>query len=437
MSIVQGVMLLEQAKKPISLFTVNTFPPIEGGVQQYLYDICSGMKNTGVYVLAPSVDEGKEREFDSRQSFEIVRLKPEGARFGIFSSVLKLQMALAPLYRSASKGSRFKLLQVILGSLRYRYIWGNVVSSVKVIMGKGSDSRIELTHAGYILPCGVLSYILKNLFGIPYILYTYGKELFLWEEEVVSRLLMREVLKEADRVVTISDFTRKKLLELGVPGDKTFMLYPVINRDRLESSADGDPDELRKRYNLKGKKVILTIAHLVERKGQDMVIRAMPEIIEKNPDAVYVIGGRGPMEPRLKELASNLGVSENVRFIGLVPDDEISLHYRMCDVFTMVSRRIGSDVEGFGIVYLEAGYWGKPVVAGRSGGVEDAVLDGETGILVGPESPQEISKAIIRLLDSGELREKLGVAGRDRVLKEFTFNPGEKVEELSRRILLR
>lgn len=141
------------------------------------------------------------------------------------------------------------------------------------------------------------------------------------------------------------------------------------------------------------------------------------------------------MEGRLRESVHELGLEENVIFIGLVSEDEISLHYRMCDIFIMASRRIGRDMEGFGIVYLEAGFWEKPIIAGRSGGVEDAVLSGSTGFLVDPDSEEDIADTIVRLLSDRPLAESLGKAARERVIGEFSFEPGKSIDELNGRIL--
>ncbi|OQX83401.1 MAG: hypothetical protein B6D63_06320, partial [Candidatus Latescibacteria bacterium 4484_7] len=353
------------------VFIVHTFPPVEGGVQQYLYGICEGMRNTDLTVVAPMPDNVRGvEEFDSGQRMKILRMQPGRSRQGVICAIAKILKRFGDSYQAKRSGwlkGFFRMTRVLLATLRYRYYSSMTNASLSQLTEAMKGKRIGVTHSGYILPSGVTSYILYVLFGIPYVVYTYGMELFVWEERFFCRSLMRTILANAARV-----------------------------------------------------KVIMTIARHVERKGQDMVIRAMPRVLERHPEAVYVIGGRGMMESRLKALASELGVEENIRFVGLVSDDELSLHYRMCDIFIMASRRIGNDVEGFGIVFLEAGYWQKPVVGGRSGGVEDAVVDGGTGILVDPQSPGQIADALIRLLDDEALAHSLGTAGRQRVLDEFT-----------------
>jgi phosphatidylinositol alpha-1,6-mannosyltransferase len=152
------------------------------------------------------------------------------------------------------------------------------------------------------------------------------------------------------------------------------------------------------------------------------MIEALPLVLEAFPKTTYLIVGEGPQGSHLRTLVKTLGLEDNVIFVGQVKEDELGAYYAACDVFAMVSRDIPEkgDVEGFGIVYLEANLFGKPVVAGRSGGVPDAVLNEQTGLLVNPHDPQEVASAIVRLLRDPELAERLGTNGRNRVRDEFT-----------------
>jgi phosphatidylinositol alpha-1,6-mannosyltransferase len=150
-----------------------------------------------------------------------------------------------------------------------------------------------------------------------------------------------------------------------------------------------------------------------------------------------LIVGAGPFKERLEELAAKLGVGDRIIFAGKVPDDQLPDVYAMCDVFAMPSRaRLAShDVEGFGLVFLEAGACAKPVVAGRSGGVEDAVVDGGTGIIVDPSDARDVGQALIRLLTDDDLRVRLGQQGRDRIEKERTWSiAGVRVQSILERV---
>jgi phosphatidylinositol alpha-1,6-mannosyltransferase len=158
-------------------------------------------------------------------------------------------------------------------------------------------------------------------------------------------------------------------------------------------------------------------------KGHDMVIRAMPLILAKAPGTRYVIVGDGPLRAWLARLAASLGVADAVRFVGEVADDEVDAWYRRCDVFVLASREseVSGGAEGYGLVFVEASLHGKPLVAGRSGGIPDAVIDGETGLLVDPLDPGDIADAITRVLGEPDLAARLGRAGHRRAVEELSW----------------
>jgi len=163
---------------------------------------------------------------------------------------------------------------------------------------------------------------------------------------------------------------------------------------------------------------------LVARKGQDTVIKSLPKILAKVPDVHYVIAGKGEDETRLKELVTELGLTDHVTFTGKFAENEKAAWYNLCDVFAMVSRIEKSvDIEGFGIVYLEANALSKPVVGANVGGVPDAVANNQTGILVNnPSSTTEVAAAITKLLMNHDLATQLGKHGQDRIKKQFDWD---------------
>ena len=419
------------------VFIPHTFSPLEGGAERYLFDICDNMKDTNLIVFAPLYKEMAEKcyAFDKKQSMEIVRIDIKRSRFRLLKVLKDMYFSFRSKYSSHLLKNFFRFSRMLLLTLAYTSISSWVSATLEEIVKKLKNEKIDIIHNGYILPSGLAAYILNCFWGIPYIVYTYAMELFIWEEDFVTNILLKDMLKNASCVVTISQFTKQKLEAFGVDKEKIVILNPIVNIPRLLAANSVSCDELRKRYNIENKKILLTISHLVERKGQDMIIKSLPKILEEHPNTIYLIGGRGKREKYLRELVYKLKLENNVIFIGLVPDEEISSHYQLCDIFVMTSRQIGNDVEGFGIVYLEAGYWEKPVIAGRSGGVEDAVIDNETGFLVNPESPEEIAMAINKLLADEELNRKLGKAGKENVLRKFNYNIGSKVEEINNEIL--
>lgn len=181
--------------------------------------------------------------------------------------------------------------------------------------------------------------------------------------------------------------------------------------------------ELVQRYGLEDKYVIMSVGRLVVRKGQDRVIEAMPEILKHIPNAVYVIVGDGPDRARLEQLVRENCVADSVKFVGSIRGSDImNEYYSMANQFIMVCRELDKgDAEGFGIVYLEAASAGVPVIAGRSGGALEAVLDGVTGLLVNPDSHTEIVESIVLLAKDQALRERLVTDGYKRAKTRFQY----------------
>jgi len=282
---------------------------------------------------------------------------------------------------------------------------------------------------------GYLGLQLLRWFKLPFIVYAHGNEILGaidsdWDKP-------RLALKKAACVLANSRFTAGLLQTAGVAPEAIAVIPLGCDIDRFRPRTP--PLQLRRKVlgdRARGP-VILTVGNLVERKGHDMVIRSLPAVCQRVPDATYLIVGTGAYKERLNELAAELGVRDRIIFAGKVSDDELPDVYAMCDVFAMPSRaRLAAhDVEGFGLVYLEAGACAKPVVAGRSGGIEDAVVDGFTGLIVDPSDARDIGQALIRLLTDSELRGRLGQQGRDRVRKEHTWSVlGARVQGILERV---
>jgi len=276
-----------------------------------------------------------------------------------------------------------------------------------VILGSVDDSHFGLW--------------LYRWFRFPFIVFAYGNEML----ETIQKKYKRQqlALRLANHVLATSRYTAGLAEKAGAaperirvvwPGCDSVFFRPMVARDDLRQKLLGAGHRDR---------VILTIGNLVSRKGQDMVIRALPAICRRVPDLIYMIAGGGPYRGELEKLAMDLGVRDRVVFVGRVPDEDLPDLYALCEVFVMVSReRIEeNDVEGFGLVLLEANACGKPVVGGRSGGVPDALADGVTGLLVDPSNPEEITEALARLLTDHDLATRLGEQGRLRVVHEFQW----------------
>lgn len=247
---------------------------------------------------------------------------------------------------------------------------------------------IASTHLHF----GPLARLIKKLYGIPFILVAHGIDA--WQLNQPYRI---EALRDADLVLSVSHYTRNWLLaNLNLEPARVKILPNTFAPERF--IIQQKPVHLLARYGFQvTTPVILMVCRLAtaERyKGYDHIIAALPKILEKLPDARFLLVGTGPDQQRIKELVKSVGVEQSVIFAGFVPDDELTAHYNLCDVFAMPSK-----AEGFGIVYLEALGCGKPVLAGNKDGSRDALADGEFGVLIDPDDIQEIAQAIVAILE--------------------------------------
>ena len=259
--------------------------------------------------------------------------------------------------------------------------------------------------------------------GIPLLVVVHGKEVSERRGWLRRRRLGR-VLRAAQRVICVSRFTASTAVEgFGLPEERVRMIPLGLDVERY-GPAD-PPAGFRDRYGLGAGPVLLTVGRVVERKGHDMVIRALPRVAAAHPDVKYVVcGGGSPGElDRLRALAEAEGVEDRVVFAGHVPEEDLRGLSRPCGgCVTPSPRRAGGAPDRFGITYLEAGACARPVIGGREAGVVDAVVDGETGYLVDPRDPAAIADAIDAILADPALARAMGEAGRARVLEGFTWD---------------
>ncbi|HYL80030.1 MAG TPA: glycosyltransferase family 4 protein [Candidatus Acidoferrum sp.] len=288
---------------------------------------------------------------------------------------------------------------------------------------------VQTVHCGRVMPEGVIGYLLRRIARIPYCVYAHGEEIGTALSSRQLTLLMRCAYGAADRIIANSRNTQALLCRVGVPEARVTRIAPGVD---IRHFTPGDPEDSRRRLGLQGQRVLLSVGRLQRRKGQDLVIQALPGLLADMPDLCYLIVGTGEEDSRLRSLADELGVGSHVRFAGAVPDRELPDFYRACDVFVLPNREeANQDIEGFGIVFLEANACGKPVVGGRSGGTSDAVVDGLTGLLVDGENLSAIAHALRSLLRDRGRAAALGAEGRRRVVESFSW---EQVTEQIRRL---
>jgi phosphatidylinositol alpha-1,6-mannosyltransferase len=274
-------------------------------------------------------------------------------------------------------------------------------------------AQVDVVHIGH-LHLGLVGIALKRWLGLPYVLYLHGGEMAPYMRFRLVRAAAQTIAREACLLVVNSTFTRRHFEALGIRNPRVELLTLSVETDRFRPGLN--VQETRAKYHLDGKQMILTVGRLVERKGQDMIIRALRSVQERAGPTVYVVAGTGPQEATLRELAAETGCEKDVVFAGYVAEDDLPSLYAACDVFAMPSRAldIRDGVEGFGIVFLEAGACGKPVIGGRSGGIADAVADGVTGLLVDPVDVGAMADALVQLLVQRDVAHRMGASGRQR-----------------------
>lgn len=360
-----------------ALLVTNDFPPMTGGEATWYGRLCQTLSADRVAVLAPSA--AGDRACDARQPYDVWRVR-------------------APL----SPRPFARTVQIILLG----------VHAARLLRRE----HIAVVHVGH-LYLGPVGLVLNRLFHVPYVLYLHGGEMAPYLRYGIVRRAVARIVGGARLIVVNSRYTAETYRAMGIDLPPTALLTIGVDVDRFRPDLDGRG--ARTRYGLDGTSVLLTVGRLVERKGHDTVIRALAHIRNAIGPVRYLIVGSGPEEGRLRALARDLDSDKEVVFTGRVPADDLPGLYAACDLFVMPSRalRERDGVEGFGVVFLEAGAAGKAVVGGRTGGIAEAVIDGVTGRLVDPDNPQALADVLIDLLrDPGKAR-ALGARARQRAVQ--------------------
>jgi phosphatidylinositol alpha-1,6-mannosyltransferase len=355
-----------------TLLVTNDFPPRPGGIQQFVHNLAV-RQPAGSLVVYASRWKGAEK-FDADQPFEVVR-----ERTGMLLPTPAVARRAAELARA---------------------------------------HRCDTVWFGAAAPLGLLAAGLRRRSGVDRaVAQTHGHEAG-WAVLPVARGLLRRIGDAVDVVTYLGEYVRQRLAPVLAGRTELRRLAPGVDTELYHPGVDGS--EVRRRYGLSDRPVIVCVSRLVPRKGQDALIRALPAVRRRVPDVALLVVGGGPDRDQLRQLAGDLPVV----FTGSVPWADLPVHYAAGDVYAMPcrTRRRGLDIEGLGIVYLEASAIGLPVVAGDSGGAPDAVREGETGYVVGGRDLDALADRLVTLLTDRDLAHRLGRAGRAWVEAEWRWD---------------
>jgi phosphatidylinositol alpha-1,6-mannosyltransferase len=373
------------------LLVTNDFPPRRGGIQSYLVELVTRLAATGehaVTVYAP--------QWQGADAFD----------------------AQTPGYQVVRHPGTLMLPAPTVDARMRRLI---------------AEHNIDTVWFGAAAPLGLLAQRARQAGATRVLASTHGHEVG-WSMLPVARSVLRRIGEDSDVVTFVSRYTRGRFASAFGPEAALEHLPPGVDTDRFRPDP-ASRAELRARYGLGQRPTVVCLSRLVPRKGQDMLIRALPAIRQRVAGAVLVIVGGGPYLATLRQLAERFGVSEHVTFTGGIPSAELPAYHAMADVFAMPCRTRGAglDVEGLGIVFLEASATGVPVIAGCSGGAPETVQHNKTGLLVDGRSVSQIADAVTEMLADPDRAAAMGAAGRDWVTAQWRWDAlAARLSELMR-----
>lgn len=356
------------------------YPPQVGGIATYVHALAQALPAENTIVLAPPM-AGSE-EWDQAQTYRVIR---------------------APF------------LYALMWP-RWWALWAEVKKLVR-------QEKIERILVHHVLPVGYVAQLAARAFKIKFAVFSHGTDITLATSTKWKTKRLRQVLRKADAVVFNSQSLLSRALA-RVPEfqNKAGVIYPCPDTVFYTPPATADLEKIRTKFALEGKRVLLTVARLVDGKGFPHLIPILETVLKDNPNVVWIIIGSGPKTAEVVNLIQKHGLQNSVRFVGEVAHADLTVYYHLADIFVLLTHPDKGQEEGLGLVFLEAAAAGLPVIAGKSGGVEEGVKHQQTGLIfdVYNQKP-EISAAIVQLLNDPSLCAQLGQAGQARMRTEFNW----------------
>jgi len=367
-----------------TLLLSEIFPPRTGGSGRWLWEIYRRLSRQQLLICAGT--HPRQAEFDARHDVPLLRIPLTLPSWGL---------------RSA-------------GALRDYGRLFNLVRRLK------KQHAVTEVHCARMLPEGWVGWMARRALGLSYLVYVHGEETNYGMQSRELGWMMRRVLASARLVVANSHNTAAILREQwSVPAEQIEVLHPGV--DVQEFTPTTDSGALRRKLGWQGRRVLLTVGRLQARKGHDHLIRALPAIREQIPEVHYAIAGEGEERPRLESLVNRLDLQRHVQWLGELTDQELVESYQACDLFVLPNREIDGDIEGFGMVLLEAQSCGKPVIAGDSGGTAETMHIPHTGKVIDCTNPDTIAAETASWLRDEPLLIEKGRAARSWVTDRFAW----------------
>jgi phosphatidylinositol alpha-1,6-mannosyltransferase len=360
--------------KKILIVTLE-YPPMIGGIGTYTYQFARALPPEKVVVLTlPAADA---EQFDAAQPFLTIRKE-----------------------------------------LFFKYFWPSWLKLYVVVRKLIKEHQIEQLHVHHMLPVGYVARLLQK--KVPYLIFSHGTDMILATKTKWKRLQTIRIVSNAIRIIVNSESLRRRFIQqIPIVEKKVVVVYPCPDQSLLDVPPETTITSLRQTLALEHKKVILTVGRLDDGKGIPQMIRTISELLPTHPDIVWVLIGDGHKKQFIIDLIQKYRLQNTVRFLGSIPHDQLKPYYYIADVFVALTHPDGGKEEGLGLVFLEAAAAGLPIVAGKSGGVEEAVLHMQTGIVVNTYNTDEVKGAISKLLIDREFAGELGRAAKERIRTEF------------------
>lgn len=365
-----------------TLLITLEYPPHVGGVATYTHDLALALDPMQTVVLAPKHSDAAS--WDSRQPYTIIR---------------------KPFFFPRCVWPR----------------WMRLLWQTWRIVRRHQIERIMVHHA---LPVGYVAWCLKKWVKIPYLVFSHGTDVLAASQSSWKRSRMIQVCQDAEQVIFNSESLKRRYLEVFPQfEDRTTVMYPCPDPSFFTPPDQQVLEDLRNTYALHGKKVMLTIARFVDGKGFPHLLRMIPELLKHEPHLVWMLIGDGPKKEYILSEVQKRNLQNIVRYIGDVPHTEIRKFYYLADVFVLLTHPDEGREEGLGLVFLEAAAAGVPTVAGKSGGVEEAVLHAKTGLVVDVYAGDpSIVQTISELLSNPSYASTLGTHAQQRMRSEFIWS---------------